>query len=190
MKFVVDDFKDLAFKIAPSQTTLHYRYITEEKRPFLLILPGGGYKKLAGNHEGSAIAYWGEQQGFHTGVLMYQVAPASSKTLVADLFTTLDFLRNEKNIGKIFVLGFSAGAHYAGLFAFLPKLKPDGVIFCYPVVSLVENFAHVPTAKNFLQEDYPKKASEYSLEKLFLKMLPQLLFGIQLLIVQFLLQIP
>lgn len=166
MEFIVDGFKDLTANSAPQHSTLHYRYLTPEKKPFLLILPGGGYTHLAGDHEGSAIAYWGEKQGFHTGVFMYQVPPTSPESLITDLHATLDFLRKEKQVGKIFVLGFSAGAHYAGLFAFLPQLKPDGVIFCYPVVSFSEEFAHRGSAENFLQADYPKKAASYSLEKI------------------------
>ncbi len=45
-----------------------YPLETDHPRPFILVLPGGGYQQLA-KHEGEPVAQWLNSLGIHAGVL-------------------------------------------------------------------------------------------------------------------------
>ena len=85
------------------------------------MIPGGGYKNLAFEHEGIKVAEWLNKNGVSAFVLMYRTPywesePCKSKVALLDAQRALYILNtNTKqwniNTSKIGVMGFSAGGH-------------------------------------------------------------------------------
>lgn len=90
----------------------------------VLICPGGGYGRLAYEHEGTEIARWLNTQGITGFILKYRV-PHRPKTAqgalpLMDAQRALSFLRANATTLKIApdrigIMGFSAGGHLAAL---------------------------------------------------------------------------
>lgn len=167
MEFIDDEFASLTSGMSPAVSSFHYRFLDEEKKPFLLVLPGGGYCHISGEKEGRVIAEWAESLGFHAGILSYQVQPVEKEKLLQELEKIKKFLQAEEKIDQIFVMGFSAGAHLAGLFSCLGEPVVAGMILAYPVVTFEQDCRHQGSAENFLGLDYtPANCHAYSLENL------------------------
>lgn len=117
-----------------------------QKRPLLLICPGGGYE-LTSDREAEPVALQWNAMGFHAAVLRYSCAPAVFPTALEELARAVALLRGRAaefriDPEKIIVAGFSAGGHLAaslGVFwdkQFLSELtgltagqmKPNGLI--------------------------------------------------------------
>lgn len=126
-----------------------------KKRPAMIVCPGGAYVKLA-HRESEPIALHYNSEGFHSFILRYPVdnEQAQYPYPVLSLFQALALINKHAeewfvDVSKIYVMGFSAGGHVAGLYANLwnnqelieqagfvrddlPKVK--GVILAYPLV--------------------------------------------------------
>ncbi len=86
-------------------------------KPAVVILPGGGYRQLGWNKEGTEIAEWLNSIGFSAAVLLYR-APGQRAAALCDVQRTIRLLRRDaKKYGvrpdRIGVIGFSAGANLA-----------------------------------------------------------------------------
>lgn len=137
----------------------------KQKRPAILICPGGGYE-FCWQGEGGPIARFFESKGFNCAVLMYStkekasmLMPKASRPLLeASMSVSLMRKNADKwNIlsDKIAVIGFSAGGHVAGslgtlwdddsIFEFLDiergSNKPNALILSYSVLRSDE-YAH------------------------------------------------
>lgn len=125
------------------------------KRDAMLVLPGGGYSNICADREGEPIALAFLARGFNTFVLNYTTAPISDPYQpLIDASMAIAYIRNNAqklgiNKDRIFVVGFSAGAHLAAMLGsmwndtvlmkktLLPYgiNRPTGVLLCYPVIS-------------------------------------------------------
>lgn len=150
----------------------HYEEINIDKRPLVLICPGGGYGYTSAR-EGEALAMQFLAMGYHAAVLKYSCAPARYPVALTELAMALVLIREHAaewhvDSDAVIVLGCSAGGHLAaslGVFwkeDFLAKaagipaadnrlLRPDGMILCYPVITSGE-FAHRGSFENLLGE--------------------------------------
>lgn len=137
----------------------------------VMICPGGGYRGLAYDWEGTDIAKWLNGNGVAGIVLKYRM-PNPSLGLAGTLIPSndarqgLDIIHanaQEWNIDKdkIGILGFSAGGHLAATASTMPitisqtsmdTLNPDFSILIYPVISLNKN-THGGSKMNLLGED-------------------------------------
>ena len=99
----------------------------------VVILPGGGYIHLAGNHEGRQVADWFTARGFRAFVLSYRLASHGYMLPVPllDARRAVQLVRARAtdyqiDPARIVIVGFSAGGHLAALAAtqFVPG-KPD-----------------------------------------------------------------
>lgn len=141
--YIQDDSKDLMI----------------EKRPMMIICPGGGYNHLS-DRESEPLAVRFLAMGFHVAVLRYSVTPAVFPTALVELAHSMKLVHDyaeEWNVDeeKIFVLGCSAGGHLAASLGvywhedWLAELsgvkkewlRPAGQVLCYPVITSGE-FAH------------------------------------------------
>ena len=104
----------------------------------ILVLPGGGYSRLA-PHEGEPVAEWLRGLGWDARVVEYPVRtrhPAPLRAVQREI-------ARERAAGApvVGVIGFSAGGHLAGLACLTPDAaadeRPDFAILGYPVVSMV-----------------------------------------------------
>lgn len=88
----------------------------------VLILPGGGYRKLVYQTEGIAIARWLHENKIAAFVLSYRLPPEGNRTRIeeaaADTRQALQLIRDHAQAwgiqpDRVGVIGFSAGAHLA-----------------------------------------------------------------------------
>lgn len=139
----------------------------ERLRAFVLICPGGGYEHLS-VRESEAVAIKFNSLGFNSAVLTYTLAPMAFPDALVDLAEAVKYIRSNAkklntNPDKIFVFGFSAGAHLSGTLGcywnsellksrgFEKELiKPNGLLLCYPVITADENFCHKGSILNVL----------------------------------------
>ena len=127
-----------------------------QKRPCVIICPGGGYAILAAGHEGTDVAKYFNSIGVNALVLKYRIpndANQIDKTIapLQDAQQAMLLARtNAENWGidknKIGIMGFSAGGHLASSLAThyndikienpsSVSLRPDFQILIYPVIS-------------------------------------------------------
>ena len=115
-------------------------YVNHNKRPAIIILPGGGYEFCSDN-EADPIAYVYLQAGFHAFVLRYSVAEHKAWRNPLDDYEQAYRLICENSekwaVGtdKIAVIGFSAGGHLAGCAATISACKPRAAILGYAVLN-------------------------------------------------------
>mgnify|MGYP000160532486 CR=1 FL=1 len=125
----------------------------ENKRPAILVLPGGGYH-MTSKREGEPIALQFLAAGYSVFKLDYSVAPdAFFPCSLFQVYTAIKMIRDNADkwavdCDKIAVCGFSAGGHLtASCGAFWDrdfvkdagfsddKHKPNALVLCYPVIS-------------------------------------------------------
>lgn len=125
---------------------------SKETLPAVIVLPGGGYSQHA-EHEAEPIAEFYNSCGYHAFVLRYRLLPNLYPAALCDVQRLIKYLRaNAKALridpDKIFVIGFSAGGHLAGMSAVGQDVcrlgdaldaqnhRPNGVLLGYPVVNI------------------------------------------------------
>ena len=143
-----------------------------EKKPAVIICPGGSYHHLGMPHEGFALARWFSSHGIAAFVLRYRVAYNCHHypDQLEDLQMAVVYIREhaeefgiDKN--KVGAIGYSAGGHLvtmAGEFASThnelsklgiqtsESLRPDFVMPIYPVVSMQDDIGHKWSRRSLL----------------------------------------
>ncbi len=146
----------------------------QRKRPTIVIFPGGAYRFCA-KREGEPIACEFNSAGYNAVVVNYTVNAPYPKALI-DASDAIIYTRNHReewNTDKIFVCGFSAGAHLAASIGIMAGKedavkrgdnlnKPDGMILCYPVITSGK-FAHRDSFDN-IGANTPELLNKTSLE--------------------------
>lgn len=135
---------------------------TGEKRPMIIVCPGGGYT-FHSVREAEPIALHYMNQGFHAAVLWYGIGDSAMMPgPVQDAADAMSYIKDHAdewfvNPDAVFITGFSAGAHVAaslGVFYNNPKvvkgyencpdkIRPAGLILCYPVLDLKSSSSHL-----------------------------------------------
>lgn len=145
-----------AYEEFPPETSLLsiYPLETRQPRPFILVLPGGGYNHLA-QHEGEPVAKWLNDLGIHAGVLAYQVGDFNATSLLNDVEDAFKWIRQAPKDWNVIseqvgMIGFSAGGHLASIYATTRAEKPNLLLLGYPVISFLEPYAHNGSRLHFL----------------------------------------
>ena len=153
----------------------------------VIVCPGGGYGRLAFDHEGVEVAKAFTAMGITAFVLKYRLP--NEKTQVDRSLAPLQDVQQamrmvRKNAAKwglktdkIGVMGFSAGGHLAATAATLFAMRadpsvtdtitvrPNFSILIYPVVSFVEEITHKGSRNNLIGEKpTPEKTQQFSNE--------------------------
>ncbi len=123
----------------------------------IVCCPGGGYSKVAAEHEGYAWAPFLNSLGIALAVVDYDL-PGGDRTIpMADIEKAFAILTDSAaqwhiNPDDIGIMGFSAGGHLASTMATHPQgaCKPAFQILFYPVISLDEKITHAGTRRGFL----------------------------------------
>lgn len=130
-----------------------------EPRPALVVCPGGGYTALS-PREGEPIVRRFLADGFNVFLLKYSIGEkASNYAPLIEAARAIKLIRqraiaDNTDPQKVFIIGFSAGAHLAasaGTLWRLPQVcdaigvssgeceeginRPNGMVLCYPVIS-------------------------------------------------------
>lgn len=155
----------------------HYEEIGIDRRPLVLICPGGAYAYTSAR-EGEALALQFLAMGCHAAVLKYSCAPARYPVALTELAAAMVLIREHMSEWHIepegvIVLGCSAGGHLAACMGMLWKesflakavgiaekdqrlLRPDGMILCYPVIT-AGKYAHRGSFENLLGQEEGKE---------------------------------
>ena len=111
-----------------------------EKRPAILILPGGAYINCSDKEaEPVALAY--AKAGYQAFVLRYTVGQYGTWPLpLQDYEQAMDLIRNKAEEwhiyeDKIAVAGFSAGGHLAACAATMSRCRPQAAVIGYGVLT-------------------------------------------------------
>ena len=119
--------------------------------PVILVLPGGGYGRLA-DHEGVPVVEWLGSLGWRAKVVEYPVLTRHPGPLNA----VQRVIRAERSNGAPIVgaLGFSAGGHLAGHAALVGAgdTAVDFAVLCYPVVNMLTE-THAGSRENLIGLD-------------------------------------
>ena len=149
--------------------TLHQELSnTEEKKPAVIICPGGWYETLAFIGEGISMAERFEASGYFPFILRYRVSPNRYPDPQKDLALAIKYVRANAeryhiDPDRLMLMGSSAGGHLCAsttalhaelekallndLESSVPKLaeiyrgisiRPDGLCLNYPVISFVK----------------------------------------------------
>ena len=150
----------------PEYSLIHLK--SENPKGAVLVLPGGGYEGLSFLNEGILAAKAILSLGFDAYIAAYGVGDnAAFPTPVAQIAEAMGMIRKEQK--KLFLLGFSAGGHLAGVSSLkwvcdrFSSSRPDGLILAYPVVSFLLP-THEPSKAHFLAL-HRDAAKDFSLEE-------------------------
>lgn len=148
----------------------------------VIMCPGGGYGRLAMNHEGHDMAAWFTTQGITYAVLKYRMPNGHNEVPLSDAEQAIRLVRehakewgiNPKRVG---IMGASAGGHLAASLATLhgsEATRPDFQILFYPVISMQKGITHGGSRNNLIGEN-PSAGLEqkYSLEQQVSPQTPQ-----------------
>ena len=118
------------------------------------MCPGGGYTRLAMEHEGHDMAQWFNTQGITYAVLKYRMPNGHSDIPLSDAHQAIRLMREhakEWNFTKLGIMGASAGGHLASTAAthYTAETRPDFQILLYPVVSMNQTLTHKGSHDNW-----------------------------------------
>ncbi len=132
-----------------------YEYVNHDRRPMVVIFPGGGYSFLA-EREAEPLVLQFNQAGYQACVVWYTVRPTTdlpalgNKPLREAACAVRTVREHAEEWGvdpdKIVVCGSSAGGHLAGSLGVFwndptmlpeagPLCRPNGMILCYAVTT-------------------------------------------------------
>ena len=130
----------------------------------VVCCPGGAYKGLAMEHEGTDWAHFFNHQGIALIVLKYRMPHGQKEVPVSDALEAMRTVRrnakkwniDSKQVG---IMGFSAGGHLASVVATHAKdeAKANFQILFYPVITMDPSYTEQESMKNFLGEKPKKK---------------------------------
>lgn len=135
----------------------------EKLLPAILVCPGGGYKYVS-PREAEPMAMKFLPWGFHVFVLTYSVAPNHFPTQIREVAAAMELIHANAeawgvDVGRIAIMGFSAGGHLACHYSNCydcPEVReifPDskGVNACvltYPVITADPKYYHGGSIRN------------------------------------------
>jgi acetyl esterase/lipase/ketosteroid isomerase-like protein len=150
-----------------------YRPLPEDANgAAIVVCPGGGYGRLAADHEGRQVALWLNSIGVSAFVLQYRLGPRYHHPApLQDAQRAIRLVRARAGDWKVDparvgILGFSAGGHLASTAAThfddgradaadpveRQGSRPDFAVLAYPVVTLDGPSVHTGSRRNLLGE--------------------------------------
>lgn len=168
---------------------------TKNKKPSILVVPGGGYNSTSPS-EAEVVALKFIQKGYNAFVLTYSVKGAEKiepvrMEALKDISKAMVTIKENASIWNvdtenISAIGFSAGGHLVASLGvhhnkpFLNEIKkgydicPKAILLSYPVISTTEDFTHMGSKNCLLGENATKEEIEFmSLEKQISKDTPK-----------------
>jgi acetyl esterase/lipase len=127
----------------------------------VIMCPGGGYARLAMNHEGHDMAPWFNTQGITYVVLKYRMPNGHKEVPFSDIEQAIRLVRQHAaewniNPSKVGIMGASAGGHLASTLAThytSKETRPDFQILLYPVITMDANFTHAGSRENLITKN-------------------------------------
>ncbi|MBQ8672645.1 MAG: alpha/beta hydrolase [Bacteroides sp.] len=148
----------------------------------IIMCPGGGYARLAMNHEGHDMADWFNAQGITYVVLKYRMPNGNYEVPLSDAEQAIRLVRQHAaewkvDAHRVGIMGASAGGHLAASLATLyssEETRPDFQILFYPVISMKEGVTHAGSRTNLIgQHPSQELETRFTLEKQVNEQTPQ-----------------
>lgn len=125
-------------------------YLPQKSNGMTIVMcPGGGYLRLAMDHEGHDMASWFNNQGITYAVLKYRMPNGHSEVPLSDAEQAIRIIRQHSedwsiDPDKVGIMGASAGGHLASTLAthFSKDTRPDFQILLYPVITMSTEYRH------------------------------------------------
>jgi acetyl esterase/lipase len=144
-----------------SRATLYIYPAPTKNAPAIISCPGGGYRRLAMNHEGHDMATWMNKQGITYAVLKYRMPNGDITIPISDALQAIRTLReraDEWNIDpeKVGIMGASAGGNLAAQAATQftsEEDRPDFQVLFYASLAMSKS-----AAQSLLGGDESKEA--------------------------------
>lgn len=110
-----------------------------EKRPAILVLPGGGYS-ICSDREADPVAAAFLRAGYQAFILRYSLgAKADWPNPLEDYEQAMELIRTTENWhvdeNRVAVVGFSAGGHLAACAATMAKNRPNAALLGYAALT-------------------------------------------------------
>ena len=153
------------------------RHSDNISRNNMLVIAGGAYEFLC-FRENKPIANRFYENGYNVFYLDYSCGKGVEYlTALKETVMAISYIREKYN-GKLGIIGFSAGGHLVGQVSnddidagFLGErkkyfIKPDAVIYCYPVISARKDLIHEDSFRNLLKSKYDEYIESVSVEKM------------------------
>lgn len=115
----------------------------------LLILPGGGYF-FASDREATPVAEAFKGSQLHTAVFHYRENKLKYPEIFQEGAHVIRWLKDQPFVDRIFVMGFSAGGHYAAMLLNLCSKDIAGGILAYPVITTDLKYRHLASFVNLM----------------------------------------
>lgn len=126
----------------------------------VVVCPGGGYGRLATNHEGYAWADFFNSRGIAMLVLKYSMPAGNPEIPMNDALEALKVARDSAavwhiNPDDIGIMGSSAGGHLAAMVStHAPEAqRPHFQILFYPVITMDKKYTHMGSHDNLIGKD-------------------------------------
>lgn len=164
------------------QDNLSEMHRENQKRPCLLICPGGAYI-MCSQREAEPIALHFLPDGYNVFVLTYSVAPHRFPAQILEVAAAFDWIGSQAerlhcDLERTAIMGFSAGGHLAAHYvngcrfpevtAHFPQAhRVAAALLCYPVITADPAYSH-KLSFEYLLGAYPQgeSAARVSCEKL------------------------
>ncbi len=145
----------LTYNILNTKNYYRTYFLDDEKRPTILVSPGGGYHHCSPREAGN-IAYYYNNKGYHVVVVNYKMTDEAYPMPATYLAYVNNLLRNDKRVSKIIGLGFSAGGHNILEMNIhnedYKTSKCDLLMLGYPVVTNDLEYIHKGSFENLLKD--------------------------------------
>lgn len=135
------------------------------------MCPGGGFNQVAVESEGEAFVGWFNERGITFAVLRYRLPQGHAEYPSEDIREALGLMRNRAagwGVTTLGVMGASIGGHIAATAAthFAGGERPAFQILLYPVISMRDELAHLPSRERLMGEEPDEALKErFSLER-------------------------
>ena len=165
-KIILNAERNVTLTAYIQETEGRFDYI--EKRPGMLIIPGGGYQYCS-EREADPPAMAFLKAGFQVFILQYSIGrDAGWPNPLNDYEAAMELIQSKAEEWKVYkdkiaVLGFSAGGHLASTAATHftdAETRPDFQILFYPVVTMDPTYTHMGSHDNLLGKNPSKELEQ------------------------------
>lgn len=133
----------------------------------VVICPGGGYMRLAMDHEGFQVAAWFAAHGVTAAVLKYRMPNGHPEVPLEDAEQAVRIMMGLEagaagfTADRVGMVGFSAGGHLAAMTSTMAKTKPAFSILFYPVITGEAGKCHRGSFDHLLGADRTEEQTAY-----------------------------
>lgn len=148
-----------------SKNYIEFNLLDNQVRDLVFIFPGGGYEHTS-SRESKPVERVFLNDGYHTAIFYYREEKLIYPFIKEEGVRFIEELKKHALVRKVFLIGFSAGGHFAAMLATNHPKLIDGTILVYPVISSDQDIRHSGSIHNLLGENLNEKTlQEVSLEK-------------------------